>query len=508
MSIRNYLAFFALLVFSAITMAPTAAKAEIQQSVRTSADMVIDEANRYLGTPYRWGGKTPEGFDCAGFTRFIYSQFGVNLAPSAAPQYKQGKVVKKADLAKGDLVFYGGSRSTKAIGHVGIVTEVGVDGFSFIHASRSGVRISSSKEPYYSRRYIGACRILNSVYAMPLRHIPKYEDSTKNNKVKLQDSLITIAMVGDMMLGTTYPSRQLPANDGKELFDDCKELLRRADVAVGNCEGAISNSTKCTKGKGKYSYAFRMPPSYAELFKDAGFDFLSLANNHSNDFNTDGIKETMKMLDSMNIKYAGVKGLCRSSVATIRGVKYGYCAFGHNSYTYRHQDVATVKEILKSLRDSCDILIVSFHGGAEGKDKTHLPEGKESFLGEDRGSLRSFAHMCIDEGADIVYGHGPHVCRAVEIYKDHFIAYSLGNFCTPAGINVSGISGYAPVITVRINHQGKVVDGRIHSFIQTYGKGPKLDTENKVSKAIRSLTNSDFVNPHIEILDDGTFLPK
>ena len=72
MSIRNYLAFFALLVFSAITMAPTAAKAEIQQSVRTSADMVIDEANRYLGTPYRWGGKTPEGFDCAGFTRFIY----------------------------------------------------------------------------------------------------------------------------------------------------------------------------------------------------------------------------------------------------------------------------------------------------------------------------------------------------------------------------------------------------------------------------------------------------
>jgi poly-gamma-glutamate capsule biosynthesis protein CapA/YwtB (metallophosphatase superfamily) len=151
---------------------------------------------------------------------------------------------------------------------------------------------------------------------------------------------------------------------------------------------------------------------------------------------------------------------------------------------------------------------VSFHGGAEGKDKTHLPEGKESFLGEDRGSLRSFAHMCIDEGADIVYGHGPHVCRAVEIYKGHFIAYSLGNFCTPAGINVSGISGYAPVITVRINHQGKVVDGRIHSFIQTYGKGPKLDTENKVSKAIRSLTNSDFVNPHIEILDDGTFLPK
>ncbi|MBP5327831.1 MAG: CapA family protein [Bacteroidales bacterium] len=508
MSLRNTIRVSFLLALAILPFAAKTANAEELQSSRTSADMVIDEATRYLGTPYRWGGKTPEGFDCAGFTRFVYSQFGISLAPSAAPQYKQGQAVKKSNIAKGDLVFYGGSKKTRAIGHVGIVTDVTPDGFSFIHASRSGVRISSSKEAYYSRRYIGACRVLNAVTSKTLRHVPKYDDSITRKNVRVEDTIITIAMVGDMMLGTTYPSNQLPANDGKNLFDDCKEILRHADIAVGNCEGAISKSTKCTKGKGKYSYAFRMPPSYAELFKDAGFDFLSLANNHSNDFNTEGIKETMKMLDSMNIKYAGVKGLCRSALMTRKGVKYGFCAFGHNSYTYRHQDIATVKEILKSLRDSCDILIVSFHGGAEGKDKTHLPEGKETFLGEDRGSLRSFAHMCIDEGADLVYGHGPHVCRAVEIYKGHFIAYSLGNFCTPAGINVSGISGYAPVITVRINRKGKVVDGRIHSFIQTYGKGPKSDAENKVSKSIRSLTNSDFVNPHIEISDDGTFLPK
>lgn len=319
--------------------------------------------------------------------------------------------------------------------------------------------------------------------------------------------LITVAMVGDMMLGTTYPTKQLPANDGKNLFDDVGDILRSATIAVGNCEGAICEKGSCTKSPGKYSFAFRMPPSYALLFRQAGFDFLSIANNHSNDFGTEGIRETMSLLDSMHIKYAGVKGLCRTALLKQNDITYGFCAFGHNSYTYLHTDEVLVRKIITSLRDSCDILVVSFHGGAEGKDKSHLPEGTEIFLGENRGNLRHFAHLCIDLGADIVYGHGPHVCRAMEVYKGHLIAYSLGNFCTPAGISVSGISGYAPVLVARINKKGQVVDGRIHSFIQLYGKGPRLDTDNKVAQFIRNLTYSDFKNPHLKIEDDGSFVP-
>lgn len=530
---------FLLLFFYLLIGGATQSQGLINVQAPTVADMVIEEAMRYIGTPYRWGGKTPNGFDCAGFTRYVYAKFGVELSPSAGAQYKQGPKIGPKELSKGDLVFWGGRGKHRGIGHVGIVTSVDNGEFEFIHASSTGVRITSSKEPYYKKRYVGACRVTDKVPsnlplsssqvskpddgfekiyyydpAVPVQVIvetpetKKKQNEAKQEEKPLEDSIITIAMVGDMMLGTTYPKPQLPKNDGKELFDDVRQLLLDADVAVGNCEGAICEGGKCTKGKGKYSYAFRMPPSYAMLFKEAGFDFLSLANNHSNDFGSEGIRQTMAMLDSVHIRYAGVKDMCRTAIMKRGGVKYGFCAFGHNSFTYRHQDDMLVKEILGELRDSCDILIVSFHGGAEGKDKSHLPEGAESYIGEHRGNLRHFAHLCIDEGADIVYGHGPHVCRAIELYNGHLIAYSLGNFCTSGGINVTGISGYAPVLVARINRNGRLVDGRIHSFIQSYGIGPKLDAEDKVAKHIRSLTQSDIKDAHLEIEDDGSFAPK
>lgn len=466
-------------------------------------DSVINEAEKYIGVPYKWGGKTPKGFDCAGFTRFVYGKFGVSLASSAAPQYKVGIKVNKNELGKGDLVFFGGRKNTKSIGHVGIVTELEDDGsFKFIHASSTGIRITSSKESYYVKRYICACRVIDREEVAEAGLLEQTIDT------ETPDSLYTIAMVGDMMLGTLYPKSKLPVDDGRHLFDDVKGILTNATIAVGNCEGVLCGShIMCEKEAGGNSYAFRMPPSYTRYFKEAGFDFLSLANNHSEDFGTEGVKETMALLDSVGIRYAGVKGLCQTALVLRDSVTYGFCAFGHNSYTYCHQDTAQALAIVRSLRDSCDILIVSFHGGAEGKDQAHLPQGTEFFLEEDRGSLRSFAHLCIDNGADLVYGHGPHVCRAVEVYKGHFIAYSLGNFCTPTGINVTGISGYAPVITVRLNSDGMLVDGRIHSFIQIPRKGPRIDKKNTVSQAIRTLTLEDFENPHIDIKDDGTFQP-
>ncbi len=126
---------------------------------------VIGEAMKYIGTPYRWGGKTPAGFDCAGFTRYVYSKFGLTLGPSAPSQVGEGKRLKRDEIQPGDLVFYGGSRNSKAVGHVGLVTEVGSDGFKFVHASNTGVRVSSSQEPYYRSRYICACRVIDRLQA-------------------------------------------------------------------------------------------------------------------------------------------------------------------------------------------------------------------------------------------------------------------------------------------------------------------------------------------------------
>lgn len=155
---RYLLACFALMLLHG---SPLTAQTTVRDTC-LAVDSVIGESMKYLDTPYRWAGKTPKGFDCAGFTRYVFSKFGVSLAPSAGGQYRECRHIADSTLQVGDLVFYGGRKSTKAVGHVGLVTEVNDDGsFRFIHSStQSGIVITYSKEPYYRKRYIGACRII------------------------------------------------------------------------------------------------------------------------------------------------------------------------------------------------------------------------------------------------------------------------------------------------------------------------------------------------------------
>ena len=316
--------------------------------------------------------------------------------------------------------------------------------------------------------------------------------------------VLTIAVCGDIMMGTTYPTVQLPANGGADIFSDVTPVLSAADVACGNLEGAMADGGNSTKRGGANSYSFRMPTSFTPLLTSAGFDFLSMANNHANDFGAQGIASTERCLREQNIGFAGIKGHQEYAIKEINGVRYGFCAFGHNQYTLRTQDIATVQRIVKTLADSCDIVIVSFHGGAEGPRYKHLPRGKETFLGEDRGDLRAFARVCIDAGADLVYGHGPHVTRAVDIYKGRFIAYSLGNFCTPYGMSLGGVNAYAPVIEVKLDERGNFLEGKIHSFVQQRGVGPRKDESNAPAREIKMLTEADVPDAALKIGDDGS----
>lgn len=315
---------------------------------------------------------------------------------------------------------------------------------------------------------------------------------------------ITVAFTGDIMMGTTYPSVQLPSQEGRQLFVDAAPILLRADVAAGNLEGTLCDGGETHKKISKVCYAFRTPTSFASHLSEAGFDFLSMANNHAHDFGELGISSTMQCLDRLGIKYSGIKNYPDHAILQKDSVTYGFCAFGHNDYTLRHQDLESVRRIITHLVNVCDIVIVSFHGGAEGASNTRLPYGKEVFCGEDRGSLRSFAHFCIDAGADVVFGHGPHVARAMEVYKEHFIAYSLGNFCTPYGISLSGISGFAPLLELQIDNEGRFQNGKIHSFIQHRGIGPRLDVNNSAAKEISRLTQLDFPNGVLKIHADGS----
>lgn len=315
---------------------------------------------------------------------------------------------------------------------------------------------------------------------------------------------LTFALTGDIMMGTTYPDTLLPPANGSYLFRDVKPLLRRADVAVGNLEGTLCDGGESTK-EGPHQYAFRTPVSFAPLLKDAGYDFLSMANNHANDFGLEGIEQTERALRSQGIRFAGLQGRVETAVITRKGVRIGLCAFGHNPYTLQHTDSAlrTVGNIVDELVRKTDLVVVSVHGGAEGAGYSHLPDSMETFFHQKRGHLRRLAHFCIDHGADIVYGHGPHVVRAVEVYRGRFIAYSLGNFCTPYGMSLKGISRHAPVVEVKTDRQGRFLRGTIHSFLQSYGRGPRRDKKNPhlVARQMRWLSSQDV--PHSQATIDA-----
>ena len=136
---------------------------QLEQNSRNNiVDQVINYAYRFRGTPYRYGAMSPRGFDCSGFTSYVFKRFGIELDRSSRGQIFDGVRVKKNDLQPGDLVFFQGRSGRGGVGHVGIVTKVNEDNtFHFIHsACSSGVTESKNTESYYSRRYVGACRVL------------------------------------------------------------------------------------------------------------------------------------------------------------------------------------------------------------------------------------------------------------------------------------------------------------------------------------------------------------
>jgi poly-gamma-glutamate capsule biosynthesis protein CapA/YwtB (metallophosphatase superfamily) len=317
---------------------------------------------------------------------------------------------------------------------------------------------------------------------------------------------ITIAAVGDVMLGTNYPTNAaLPPDSGKSSFTSAMQHLRNADITFGNLEGVLLDTGEAATYKLNFrtrGHLFRMPTCYGGILKTAGFDVLSMANNHVDDFSKAGRKNTVKLLDSLGIKHAGLLSYPSASF-TIKGVKYGFCAFSPNSQTVSLQNLGYAKKIIRQLKQDNDIVIVSFHGGGEGTNFEHVTKTTETYKGENRGNVYQFAHTAIDAGADVVFGNGPHVVRAMELYNKRLIAYSLGNFCTYKGVSISGICGLAPLLKVKLNKKGHFLNGQIISYKQTHEHGLQPDPANKAAARIRSLTETDFLQSDLTVSDDG-----
>ena len=321
---------------------------------------------------------------------------------------------------------------------------------------------------------------------------------------------LTITAVGDIMMGTTYPEPMLPPQDGKGIFDAVKGSFQGADILFGNLEGPLldeGESTKCKK-PGKTCYAFKTPLRYVVYLKDAGFSALNIANNHASDFGSVGIESTISTLEAAGIQPVGGK---RVATYTIKGRRIAVVGFFYfeGTYAYALQNRSEAAKIVRSLKESNDLVVVSFHGGAEGSTAQHVTGKTEEFLGEDRGNVAAFAHSVIDAGADLVLGSGPHVLRALELYQGKLIAYSLGNFLAYERFNLDGPNGVSTVLTAHLDADtGDFLDGQLVP-VKLGAQGiPVPDSSKKAITLIRNLTKQDIKEPGLVIADNGALQLK
>src|SRR6185436_19838247 len=148
--------------------------------------------------------------------------------------------------------------------------------------------------------------------------------------------------------------------------------------------------------------------------------------------------------------------------------------------------------IVKDAASKHDLVIVSFHGGAEGPKADHVMPGRELYLGENRGDLRAFTHAVVDAGADLVIGHGPHVLRGLELYQGRLIAYSLGNFATYGRFSLSGTQAIGAILHVDLAADGSFVSGKILPTQQVDKGLPRKDPASRAIAMMSRLSQADF----------------
>ena len=317
---------------------------------------------------------------------------------------------------------------------------------------------------------------------------------------------VRLRAVGDCMLGTTFPEGALPPDDAAGAFATVGDLLRDADLTFGNLEGPLCDggeTDKCDPDapEGR-CYAFRSPTRYGRLYKEAGFDVMSTANNHAGDFGQVCRLETEATLDALGIAHTGRPGDVAS--LTVNGLKVAVIGFHTSRATHYVNDHDTAQALVRALATDHDLGIVSFHGGAEGSKALHVPDGPETFYGENRGDLRVFTHKVIDAGADLVIGHGPHVLRGAEVYRDRLIAYSLGNFATYGRFNLSGNLGIGAVLEVTLAADGRFVGGKVLPTRQVGEGVVEPDPGGQAIDLLRTLSEQDFPGTNVKVAQDGT----
>jgi poly-gamma-glutamate capsule biosynthesis protein CapA/YwtB (metallophosphatase superfamily) len=306
------------------------------------------------------------------------------------------------------------------------------------------------------------------------------------------------------MLGSDVPQERLPADDGLAQLAAVRELLAGADVAFGNLEGVLAEGGEPAKrcANPASCWLFRSPPRFARTLAWAGFDVMSLANNHARDFGEEGRTASMQALAAEGIRHSGREGDVASW--TSDGLRVALAAFS----PFRGSNSMHELEAAGALAATHEIVIVSHHGGGEGEGALHVPFAEEFYLGENRGDVAAFSRAMVEAGADLVVGHGPHVPRGLEVWQDRLIAYSLGNFATWYGVNVSGDKGLAPLLLVELDAEGRFLRGTLHSHRQERPVGPLPDATGEAYALMARLSRDDFPATAPAFTGEGRIEPR
>ena len=328
---------------------------------------------------------------------------------------------------------------------------------------------------------------------------------------------VTVSWVGDMSFSRHHGLPRKPDS----VFAPLRSSLA-ADVVTGNLEGTLGRGgpSKCGGGRAN-CHAFQAPPSYAGVFRRAGFDLLNLANNHSRDFGTSGLSQTQRALSEAGIARTGLRGQVRE--LTANGVRIAFLGFAPYPWTGSILDIPKGRDAIRRARlraaserraartrvsaaaSRADVVVVFMHAGAEGSGATHVPHGREHAFGENRGETRRFARTMIDAGADAVLGSGPHVLRGIECRRGRPIAYSLGNFVGYRTLSSAGVLGLSGVLRVRLAADGRLLGGRLVPVRLERPGVPRLDPKRRSVSLVRRLSRQDFGGKRCRMGADGKF---
>lgn len=235
---------------------------------------------------------------------------------------------------------------------------------------------------------------------------------------------ITVSMVGDCTLGTDVNFDQSTSfdafyqmkNDPGYFFQNVKDIFTADDFTVANMEGTLTTSND----RQQKTFAFKGNPSYTEILTQGGVEATNLANNHSHDYGDQSYEDTIQYLEAAGITTFGYD---RTAVMDVKGIKVGLIGIYElkDGLGRQQQVIDTIQEVKDQ---GAQVIIVSFHWGTE---KSNIPDDIQKTL----------AHLAIDQGADLVVGHHPHVLQGIEKYQGKNIVYSLGNFCFGGNKNPS-----------------------------------------------------------------------